>query len=351
MKLTTQDYKKGIVKLKVTDRDDLWYLSHIISPSDSITGITTRKIKIGSSDNAKITRKTYKITIKAEKLDLQLDSDTLRINGTNETEHDDIPKGSYQNISITIDDEITIKKEHFKKYEQEKLKEAASEKSPLLIALFDREEAIIAKTTKFGHKILTNLKGSSQKKNEDHQSTGNFYQDLYKTLEEYQKRHKANKIILATPAFYKEDFLKQISNKDFKKLTIQATCSAVNESAITEVLKDTKLKQILNESRSQIETNLMQELLTAIAKETPHAYSIKEVQHAANLGAVIKLLTTTKFITKAKEEGNYEEIDNLLSSIDKQKGEIHILNSEEEAGRRLDGLSGIAAILRYKIGN
>ena len=349
MKLLSQNYKAGIVKLKITDRDDLWYLSHIIDPSDKLTGITTRKIKIGDGDNAKITRKTYRITIEAKTLDLQLDSDTLRVNGTNTTEHDDIPKGSFQNISITIDDEITIHKQ-YKQYQIDKLKEAASDKSPFLLALFDREEALIAKTTKFGYQVLTELKGSSEKKHEKHQATGNFYLDLYKTLLQYQKRSNPQKIILATPAFYKEDFLKAIpKDPNFKKLIIQATVSSVTESAINELLKDTKLKQVISQSRASQEINLMQELLSEIGKDGAYAYSKDEVQNAANQGAIKKLLITTKLITKAKEDSSYEELDKLLTLIDKSKGEIHILNSDEESGRRLDGLSGIAAILRYKL--
>ena len=58
MQIISSEYKKGFVKLKVTDPEDLWYLSHLIDPGDFIKGRTTRKIRIGEGDNAKTVKKT-----------------------------------------------------------------------------------------------------------------------------------------------------------------------------------------------------------------------------------------------------------------------------------------------------
>ena len=45
MKLIHSDFKKGIVKLKVENLDDLWHLMQIIEKGDIAKGTTTRKIK------------------------------------------------------------------------------------------------------------------------------------------------------------------------------------------------------------------------------------------------------------------------------------------------------------------
>jgi len=39
----------------------------------------------------------------------------------------------------------------------------------------------------------------------------------------------------------------------------------------------------------------------------------------------------------------------MMKIVDQTKGEIHIISSEYEGGRKLDGLGGIGAILRYKL--
>ncbi|MEK6900965.1 MAG: mRNA surveillance protein Pelota, partial [Nanoarchaeota archaeon] len=65
MDLIRTDFKKGTVILRVTDLDDLWYLSHIIERGDVLTAKTTRKIKLGEGENAKVVKKTLTLTIEA----------------------------------------------------------------------------------------------------------------------------------------------------------------------------------------------------------------------------------------------------------------------------------------------
>ncbi len=79
MHLISSDFKKGFAKLKVNDKNDLWYLSHLIDQGDIIKGKTTRKIKIGEGENAKSVKKTLTLTIQAETVELTEIS--LRING------------------------------------------------------------------------------------------------------------------------------------------------------------------------------------------------------------------------------------------------------------------------------
>ena len=48
-------------------------------------------------------------------------------------------------------------------------------------------------------------------------------------------------------------------------------------------------------------------------------------------------------------ENKGEEIDYIMRSVDNAKGDVVIVSSEHEAGKKLDGLGGIAGILRYKM--
>ena len=52
---------------------------------------------------------------------------------------------------------------------------------------------------------------------------------------------------------------------------------------------------------------------------------------------------------KSREKQNYEKIDNMMKIADSMKGSINIISSDHEGGKKLDGLGGIAAILRYKL--
>ena len=63
MDIIHSDFRKGVVKLRVNDMDDLWYLSHIIDTGDLVKGKTTRKIKIGDGENAKTVKKTLTLKV------------------------------------------------------------------------------------------------------------------------------------------------------------------------------------------------------------------------------------------------------------------------------------------------
>src|SRR3989338_10519556 len=102
MEILKSDFKKGIVNLRVTTQDDLWYLSHLIEPGDLVKGKVTRKIKIGDSENAAVTRKVMTVKIEVETANLDETGSVLRINGKIKEGPHDAPLGSYQGISLEV---------------------------------------------------------------------------------------------------------------------------------------------------------------------------------------------------------------------------------------------------------
>ena len=61
------------------------------------------------------------------------------------------------------------------------------------------------------------------------------------------------------------------------------------------------------------------------------------------------MLITDSFIQKSRSENFYNEVEKIMKAVEKTKGEVQIISSEHEAGKKLDGLGGIAAILRFKL--
>ncbi len=210
MQLISQDYKQGIVRLKVENRDDQWYLSHIIEEGDLVKGKTTRKIKIGEGENAKVAKKTFVLGIKAEKIELDPANSTLRINGRIKEGPDDLPKDSYQAISLDVGDECTITKQTWLGFQKKRLKEASKKQFQYLLCVLDRENAILALTTKSGFETLSTPSGTVPKKNREIQNTKDFYADLSEMITQYATRYKPEKIILASPAFYKTNIQKKL---------------------------------------------------------------------------------------------------------------------------------------------
>ena len=353
MKITHSDLKKGEVKVRIENPDDLWYLSNIIDPGDFLKGRTLRKIKIERGRDEKSSdavKKPVFLKIRVEKVEYGADSSLLKVMGTIAEAVDDIPLGSYHSFNLEENSGIAIIKEKWLKFQLDKLKEASSGNAGnIIVCVFDREEALIALMKKYGYEILCSLKGDVEKKDRNIQAKGGFYQSIISQLNGYSGRYSSRHIILASPSFWKEELMKELKDDDLKKKIVLATCSSVGKNGIDEVMKRPEVKHALKMERASAEINLVEELLVEIAKMALAAYGMNEVENASIAGAVSHLLVTDSLIKKSREQNFYNQVDNIMRSVDDSKGDITIVSSEHEGGRKLDGLGGIGALLRYRM--
>lgn len=349
MKIVHSDLKKGLVKVKVEHMDDLWYLSNLIDEGDKVKGSTIRKIKLGESTDRKmkIIKKTVFLTIEVKRVEFQIGSNVLLISGIIIDGPEDIQRGSHHTITVEEHNDISIQKQ-WMKFQLDKLKEACEEKKPdVLIVVHDREEAYIAILQRFGYKLLSKLTGQVTKKAEVSQNTSNFYKEIIKTLQDYDTRYKPNHIVIASPSFWKEDLMKNLEDDQLKKKIVLATCSSCDETALAELLKRQEIKQVMKQEKIAQEMKLVEEVLTEISKDNLAVYGWKEVEERVNAGAVQKLVVTEEFLKKAKEAGKFDDINRIMKLVDQMKGSIHLVG-DHDGGKKLDGLGGIAAIVRYK---
>jgi protein pelota len=340
------------VKVLVENLDDLWYLNSIIDAGDVVEGKTLRKIKLGESDdrNQKIVKKPIYLKILVERIEFHPYSNILRVSGKVSEGTDDIPAGSYHTFNVEEQSLITINKKEWLRFQKAKLEEAAKERKPdILILVLDREEAHFALLKKYGYVFLTSLQGNVQKKTDTPQQTSNFYGDCLDTLTEYVDRYSIKRVIVASPAFWKEEFLKNVKDASLKKSIVLATSSSSDRSAINEVLKRDEVKAVLAEARISEELKLVESLLSEISKENLAAYGINEVESAVKAGAVKTLLITDAIIRKLREDDDFGRLDGIMRAADRAQAAIHIVSSEHDGGKKLDGLGGVGALLRYKL--
>jgi len=350
MKIIHENTKKGIVKITIENTEDLWHLSTIINTGDHVKASTTRKITVGTEEKSASYKKVVTLRICVEETTFSPEQETLRIAGTIIEGPEDIPRGSYHTITLTLNDTLTIEKERWQAYQINKLKEATTTKTPtILICVFDREEAYFANMTRNGYKQLAHLKGDVTKKIKEHKATGDFYKQIIQKLQEYDQRFKIDKIILASPSFWKEELLKTLGQDTIRNKLILATCSSVDETSFNEVIKRDETQEALRQDRIAQEIKLTDTALTEIAKNGLVTYGIPTVNDAAQAGAVRHLLITDKLIKQAREQKKYDSIDNILKKVDAMKGTVTIIHSDHSGGKKIDGIGGIIAFLRYKI--
>ncbi|MEA3430998.1 MAG: mRNA surveillance protein pelota [Nanoarchaeota archaeon] len=352
MKRIALNLKKGEVKLQIETLDDLWYLANIIDAGDLVKGKTVRKVKIGKEGerSSKISKKKVFLALKVEKIEFHNYSNILRISGKITAGPDNIPFGSYHTFNIEPNSILTIIKERWLKFQIEKLKESFEIKTPpILICVFDREDAYFALSKKYGYEVLSSFSGDVQKKDERVKPKGSFYEDIIKLLTEYSIRYKVSNIILASPAFWKEDLMKVMKDPNLKKKMVLASCSSVSETAINEILRRPEAQTVLKKDRIAKEVNLVEGLLKELSVDGLVVYGKKESTEAANLGSIKTILVTDAYIKDVRENNQYDELEKLLQTVESLKGDVHIISTEHDAGKKLQGLGGIAAMIRYKI--
>jgi protein pelota len=353
MKIIHKDIKHGEVKIKIDSAQDLWYLSNIIEPEDQISGMTERKIKIGGADEkSKVTRRMMHLKIIVEKIDTDSTASassggsTLRVTGRISEAPEDIPRGDYHTFDLGEGSIISIEKPHWTKYALKKLDESLTNHlANILIVAFDREEAMFAVLRNQGHEILLSLKGDVSKKDMEEKKT-NFYQEIYKQILDYNQKYLFDNIVLASPAFWKEYLLKEIKDDSLKKKIVLATCSSIDDGTIHEVLRRPELKTVLDKDKATRELQIVEELLGDISKDNA-TYGLEHIKEKILSGNLAILLVSENLILKMRSEKTYDALEEVMENAENMTAELRIVSSDD-AMKKLDGLTGIAGILRWR---
>jgi len=331
------------IKLKPQIAEDLWHLEKIIKPNDLVSASTHRKF-VADSGNAE--RKRVFITIKAEKIEFHKGFEKLRILGTIKSgkPEDLVQVGEHHSLDIGLNDQISIIKEKWMKYDLDRIKEAeASAEKPKITALImDEREAELFTIKEYGIDSAgkINLRGAG-KYSDDKASKEKTFQQIL----DLAQKSVTDKIVLAGSGFEKSNFFDFVKDKDskFAKKFVVQDIGNVGKQGVYELVNKDVFSKITKESRFAEETNLMEELVKSIAigKAT---YALKNVEEALDFGAVDTLLVLDSHLFE-----NKVEVEKLLSKAEKIGAKVKIISHENEVSEKLKAFSGIAALLRFKI--
>ncbi len=346
MKVIKREPRSGLIVAQAENLDDLWYLSQVISEGDLVKARTTRLVK-GKEDNlrgGKGEKKPMNLSVRVEKAEFDNNSNRLRVLGAIEEGPDDfVSKGSHHTFELDEYSKLDIIKKRWSAHELQYLKDAekAAKTAKVIICIVGDGEATVALVRDRGlHYIDTkeNL-GGKYVEGRDEKKSG-FYSKLLMLLEDEVKKDEIQTVIIGGPAFEKRNFADYAKGK----LNMQVVDTGnEGKTGIHEILKGGSLDKILGDARIAIESKFIERLLGEISKDGLAAYGPKEVKKAIESGAVEILLVSDKKLRGDKD------IESLIESAKSAGSEFHVLNSRFEPGEKLEGFSGIAAILRYKV--
>jgi len=347
MKIDMRDIGMGTARLTMEDADDLWVLYTVLEPDDVIKMRSLRKVKVGSSERAQqVVKKPMTLALKVEKITFDGAGPAVRTLGIVLEGPDDVPKGGHHSFNISVGDTPKITKE-WKQYQLKKIKEAAQTAPPkIVLVLCDREKAIIARMERTGYRVLTKLDMQVAKKHDKAEKGADFiFSDIIKSIEELAPDAQA--IVVGSPSFWHPRL-----STAFAEVKIPhhlATVAHVSEQGFDELLKRPETQAVLAEQRAMKEVHLVEKLLGAISRDDPHTYGLDDSAAAADAGAVEELLISENLIMKRRDEGTFAALERVMRVVEQSRGHVHLISGNHDAGKKLDGLGGIAAILRYAV--
>jgi len=112
-------------------------------------------------------------------------------------------------------------------------------------------------------------------------------------------------------------------------------------NGIHEALKVGIVEQITKENRVSKETQAIEKLFEEIKKDGRVTYGLNEVEEALSRGAAETLLISDVMVRSKNGE-------RLLDTARKTHSDFIIINTMHDAGKKFDGIGGVAALLRFK---
>ncbi len=344
MRVLHQDTRTGEIKLLADNMDDLWHLYNIIEKGDLVLAVTYRREE-QKSDKVRAERGEKKrvfLGIRVDKVEFHEFESRLRITGVIEQGPQDL--GAYHTLNLEIGDNITVVKQHWRDSTLERIKRAIedSKRPTILFVAIENDEATLAVLRQYGIQNVATIYGPSSGKMYEQKEDLSFYQEVIEKVKQLATADVP--VVVLGPGFAKEELVAEGKEKEpevFGKAFVYHTGQA-GMAGIHELMKEGLGAEVLEGSRVAQETNAVEKVLEEIAKDGPVAYGPKEVEEAAESGAVESLYILDTLLRE-------KDMDPLLKKIESARGSVMVVSELHEAGKKLEALGGIAALLRYKM--
>lgn len=358
MKILEINRKKEYAKVIPETQDDFWHLYNIIRKNDFVYARTTREMKndekYGRPKRGE--RIPVFLGVCVEEVDWDKFLGRLRVHGTIRDAPEDVPEGAHHTLNITLNTPITIVKKKWTDVEIERLQRAGkTSEKPIIIISIDDEGYAIATTSQYGIeekvKQRTKLPGKLETEKRD-AATNVYLRGAVSSLRETWKDTHSPIAIIGV-GFTKNDFAKFIESEapDLAKSVVDV--KGVNNGGVAgiyEALRAGILLKAVKQLRISEEAVLIEEVLKRLGKgESNVTYGFADVEKAANLGAVEKLLVADD-VLRGSDDQKRLLIEEIMRTVEqKSRAVTVIVSTGHETGVKLLALGGVAALLRFSV--
>lgn len=348
MRVIYKDMKHGKIKLRVETLDDLWHLHHLVEPTDIATAQTWRREREVKDKlrPERLEKRRVTLSIRVEGIEFHKHANRLRLLGMIVGGPD---VGKHHSFSLEPGSTIAITKT-WRHNHLDRIREAvrASRRPRVLLVALDDVSAELALVRQYGLDELGVIfrprpgKRYAVKREADERK---LFHKLALAMNEIISREGIRAAIVAGPGFTKDAFVAFLREKypELISKVRRDDISSGGRAGLYEIVRRGMVERVSREDRISFETSMMERLMTEIAKEGRATYGKVDVERAASLGAIEKLLVADELL-RQREAG----IEEVLERVRRTRGQVIVVSTDYDTGKQLLSLGGMAALLRFK---
>lgn len=377
MRLVKQSIERdgsGTITLCPEEQEDMWFTYNLIRPTDTLRASALRRVTTESSTGStSSTRIHTTLTIRVTGLDFDPQSAQLHVSGRIAEETKYTKVGQYHTLDLELNRNFTLEKaEGWDSVARNLVKEACDpvKSSEAWAVVMEEGIANVCVLTGSRTVLRQKVEGKVPRKRggvaqgEHDKGLGRFFQTVLDTLLRHIDLTGSKPILLASPGYTARNFQKFVletatrtGNKALlaqKANLVVVHASSGHLYALNEILQSPEVLAKLKDTKYARETKLMGDFMTMLRTDDGRAwYGPREVEQAVEQGAVGRgggVLLISDALFRAQDVAVRRRWVRLVDKVrDVEGGEVRVLSSEHESGKKLDGLGGIAAVLTFPL--
>eukprot|EP00796_Vickermania_ingenoplastis_P009156 gene9156-6436_t len=356
------------LRLCIDTSEDLWHVYNLLTPGDSITTKSRRKV---NRENAvsNLGSVIKILSLEVEITDISFSPEELRISGINRTESEFIRLGAHHSLTVVYNppQEVMIKKVEWNHILEERLKDACNTdgQSDTVAILMNYGEAQVTVI----HSSFINIKAKiettiAKKRRADgsarDQSIEKFFRQVKEAIARYVDVEKTKIIVLASPGSVRNEFLQYLKNtsqhdsereralSQFIPKMLPVKVHNMSHDGIRQALSNPDVAAAFQSKKCQKdmqEWDRFQNLLNQSPDRC--VYTPQIVLHAVLLGAVSSLMMSDAVFRSP--DPIVRRFFLALAQCVKRVGgtSVSVFSSSHVTGEQLSMLGDVAAILSY----
>ncbi|KAL1602960.1 Translation factor pelota [Nothophoma quercina] len=370
----------GFVTLLPEEPEDMWHAYNLIQEHDRIRAKAVRRVsKTSDAGSVSSQRIAMDLTIQVTSTEFDIGSGQLHVSGKVAAENEHVKLGQHHTLDLELNRKFTLEKaDGWDSVALEMLKEASEteRRAELWAVVLGEGTANICMITEHQTILRQRIEVGVPRKRKggvDGHTKGmeKFFSTTLSTLLRQidlpaatATQDKTLPLLLASPGFVANAFLAYIkteatrtTNKPLMALIpniVVAHSSSAHIHSLNEILSSPAITTKLSDTKYARESALMDKFLTLMRLDDGRAwYGPREVERAVDKGAVGRgggVLMINNSLFRAQNVKQRRRWVALVDRVrDVEGGEVRVLSSLHESGKRLEGLGGVAAILTYPL--